>query len=106
MTRRTLIRSATEKLDRAPEPVLEADLGRVAEDALRLRKVGPGIAEVAGTRRQLPASNRLADDAADRLGDVIDARRRSRRNVEDLSARALGRAGADRRVNDVADERE
>src|SRR6185437_4979025 len=89
-----------------PKAVRKGGLRRVLEDALRLREVGPGISQVTGAAWKLAPPHRLAQDLADRLGDAVDARRRAGGDVEDLAVRALGVTGSDRRVDDVADERE
>ena len=45
----------------------------------------------------------LAEDRPDRVGDLVHACGRPGGDVEDLAARALGLARADRRVHDVPD---
>src|SRR4051812_5268337 len=106
MTRRTLIRSAKERVDRQPEAGVERHRRRVPEDPLRLREIGPGVPEVAGARRLLPAVHRLAEDLADRRRDGVHARGSAGGDVEDLPARTARLTGPHGGVDDVADERE
>src|SRR5438067_6945667 len=108
ITRRTFTRSgsATQELDRAAEPLLEADLRPVAEQSLRLAEVGPRVADVSRARGEVPLPHRLAEDLADRLGHLIHAPWRPGRDVDDLAPHPLCLCGAARRVDDVATIRE
>src|SRR5204863_1055520 len=95
-----------DRLGRQLEPGGEIDLRFVAEDLARGADVRPRVADVAGPRRLEALLDGLAEDDSDRLGDVVDARRRARRDVERAPVRADSLRGADRRVDDVGDIRE
>src|SRR6266480_7152715 len=106
MTRTILIRRSdpgNDRLGRQLEPGGEIDLRFVAEDLARGADVRPRVADVAGPRRLEALLDGLADDDGDRLGDVVDARRRARRDVERAPVRADSLRRADRRVDDVRD---
>src|SRR6476620_6460331 len=97
MTLRIRIRgsdSGNDCLGRQLEPGGEVDLRFVAEDLTRRADVCPGVADVAGTRRLEALLDGLAEDDAERLRDVVDARRRSGGDVEraPVCPRCLGRA--------------
>src|SRR5438094_7124541 len=107
MTRRTLIGSgvvpfsATEGLDRPAQPFVQPDLGPVAEDAFGLAQIGPRVADIAGSRRQVLLVDGLPEDGGDRVRELVHAGRRAGGDVEYLAARALLLTGLDRRVDDV-----
>src|SRR6185437_15887051 len=102
MTRSTLTGGLeTKVLDGAAQALLEVDRRRVAQDVLRGADVRPRVANVARPRRREGPVHGLVEDAADRLGDVVHARRRAGGDVEDASARAVRMRGAHRRVDDI-----
>src|SRR5438105_10258826 len=102
ITRRTFTRSSdTQEVDRAAQALLEGDGRPVAQDALRLADVRPGIADLAGPRVLVALLHRAAEDATDRLGELVHACGSARGHVEDAAARALGLAGPQRCVDDV-----
>src|SRR6266540_6079514 len=107
MTRRILTRpssdSGNDRLGRDLEPGGEVDPRLIAEELARRRDVGPGVADVSRARRLEALLDRLAEDRADRLGDVVDARGRAGRDVEDSTACSRRVCGTDRGVDDVAD---
>src|SRR5712691_9908250 len=88
------------------EPRREVDPRLVAERLPRRGDVGPGVADVPRAWRLEALLDRLAEDDADALRDMVDARRRSRRYVEDPPARSRRIGSADRCVHNVADVRE
>src|SRR5713101_449781 len=96
----------TEKLDGAVQALLEVDRGPVAEHALRLADVRPRVAHVARPRLLVALLDRLAEDTPHRVGELVHARGRPGRDVEDPPAGAVGLAGAHGRVDDIGDVRE
>src|SRR5947207_15479017 len=106
MTRRILTRCSdpgNDRLGRELEPGGEVDARLVAEQLARRGDIGPGIPDISGPRRLELLLDRLAENDADRLCDVIDAGGRARRDVERASARARRVRRARRCVDDVAD---
>src|SRR5216110_172793 len=103
MTLRTFVRSdsGNDRLGRQLEPGREVDVRLVPEDVARGADVRPRVADVAGARRLEPLLDRLAEDDADRLSYVIDARRRAGGDVESPPIRARRVRGTDRRVDHV-----
>src|SRR3989442_15452334 len=75
----------------------------VADHALRLREIAPRVSDVAGAGRQVATLDRFSEDLADRVGNLVPARREARRDVEDLPVRSLCPARTYRRIDDVAD---
>src|SRR5438309_2227677 len=115
MTRTILIGSAdragrsdagNDRLGRALQSCGEVDARLVAQHLARRGDVRPGVADVAGAGRLEAAIDRLAENHADRLRDVIHARGRACGDVERASARAVCIGSPNRRVDDVADIRE
>src|SRR5882724_6290995 len=91
ITRRIFTRrsdSGNDRLGRELEPGGEVDARLVAEQLARSRDVGPGIPDVSRPRWLEALLDRLAENDADRLRDVVDAGGRAGRDVERLSARA------------------
>src|SRR2546430_9598562 len=109
ITRRIFTRGSdpgNDRLGRELEPGREVDPGLVTERLARGADVGPGVPNVAGPWRLETSLDRFAEDETDRLGDMVHARRRAGRDVEDASARAGRVRRAERRVDDVRDVRE
>jgi hypothetical protein len=108
MTRRTLTRSdaGNDLLGRELEPRGEVDSRLVAERLASGADVGPRVPDVARARRCVLLLDRLAEDEPDRLGEVVDARRRARGDVENPAARSRRIGRPNRRIHDVADVRE
>src|SRR6478736_7169638 len=109
MTRRILTGLSdrgNDGLGRELQPGGEVDSRLVSENLARRGDVGPGVTDVSGPRRLEAFVDRLAEEEADRLGNVVHARGRACGDVEDPSARP-GRLGcANRRVHGVRDVRE
>src|SRR3954452_9028669 len=106
MTRTTLIRSDIEVGDGSAQPFLEADTRPVPEHATGERNVGPRVTHIARPRLGVALLDGTVEDLSDRVREVVDACGRARRDVEDLSACAVGLARTDRRIDDVPDIRE
>src|SRR5205809_5307655 len=91
MTRKILIRRSdpgNDRLGRQLEPGREVDVRFVPEDVARGADVRPRVADVAGARRLEPLLDRLAEDDADRLSHLVDARRGAGGDVERAPVRA------------------
>src|SRR5712691_4820377 len=101
ITRRTRIGSGTEELDGAAKPFLETDGRLVAEHLACRAEVGPGGADVAGAVRGELLLDRLTEDAADRLRELVHRRGSAGRDVEGAAARAGCVRGAGGRVHHV-----
>src|SRR4051794_31828723 len=70
------IRMGSDKgLDRALQTLLEADRRLPAQHLARTAHVRPRVADVAGARRRGLLPHGLAQDRADRVGDLVDADR-------------------------------
>src|SRR5947209_2483518 len=95
--------AGNDRLGRLLEPGREVDVRLVAERLARGGDVSPRIADVTGARRLEPLLHRLAEDQADRLGDVVDGGRRACGDVEDPAVRAGSLGRTHRRVDDVGD---
>src|SRR4051794_773491 len=98
--------SPTERLDRQAQTLLERPPRFVSEPLPGLRDVGPRVAHVARAQRQVALLDRLPEDAADRVGELPDARRAAGGDVEDAARDALDRAGSHVRGDDVVHVRE
>src|SRR5256885_15220743 len=106
MTRRTFTGGLDAKvLDGAAQALLEVDRRRVAQDVLRRGDVRPRVANVARPRRREGPFHGLVQNAADRLGHVIPARRRAGGDVADATARPVGVRSTYGRVDDIGDVR-
>src|SRR5256885_6189413 len=115
MTRRILMRSfvgggltsrsdsGNDRLGRQLEPGRQVDLRLVAEDLARGGDVRPRVANVSRPRRLEALLDGLAENATDRLRNVVDARRRAGGDVERAPVRAGRLRRADRRVDAVRD---
>src|SRR5262245_10733850 len=106
MTRRTRIgppESVTEVLDGEAKAFLELDGRLVAEHVACECDVCPRVANVARPGLPVILLDRLAEDAADRLGETVDAGGAARRHVEDQAARAGCGSRAKGRVDHVLD---
>src|SRR6188472_3481644 len=103
MTRRIRMGSGLEELNGAAQALFELDGRRVAERFARGGEVGVRVAYVAGARWQEVSLDRLAEQPADRVGDVIHARGLPAGDVERPAARTLGGPGGDRRGDRVVD---
>src|SRR5438270_2528993 len=107
MTRRTLTGGLDAKvLDGVAQTLLEVDRRGVAQDLLCRADVRPRVANVAWPWRSEDPFHGLVENAADRLGDVVHARRRAGGDVEDATARAVSMSRPHRRVDDIRDVRE
>src|SRR5256885_16992480 len=95
ITRRTLVLlsgkrgSLQEELRGEAETFLEADPRLPAEEVARPRDVGPRVADVAGPLGLIVALDGAAEQCADRLGQLVDARRTAGRDGEDGAGDAL-----------------
>ena len=90
-------------LDRAAQAFLELDRRLVAERLAGRVHVGPGVADLARARWLEPALDRLAEEAADRLGDGEQSRDFTYvSNVTDATVRAAEAGGASGRIFNVA----
>src|SRR5207247_10385138 len=69
--------SGNDRLGRELEPGRKIHARFVTERLTSCGDVGPGVADVSGARRLVALLDRLAEDQADRLGNVVDARRRA-----------------------------
>src|SRR4051794_458583 len=67
--------SGNDRLGRQLEPGGEIDVRCVAERVTRGGDVRPRVADVSRARRLEAFLHRLAEDRADRVGDVVHARR-------------------------------
>src|SRR5437868_4860794 len=101
MARKMRMGSGPEVLNGAPQPFLELDLRLVAEHLAGGAQVGLRVADVSGARRLVRSFDRLAEQAADRVGDRVHALRLAARDVEGAAAGALRVAGGDRRCDRV-----
>src|SRR5215831_3760267 len=108
MTRRILVLSdpGNDRLGRQLEAGREIHLRFVSQHVARRADVRPRVADVAWPWRLEPLLDRLAENGPDRVGDVVAARRRARGDVEHAAVRVERLSSADRRVDDVRDERE
>src|SRR6059036_4320093 len=110
MTRRILTRGRSDpgndRLGRELEPCGEVDARLVAEQLARRGDVRPRVSDVSRPRRLEAFLDRLAENDADRLRDVVHAGGRARGDVERASACAGRVRRANRGVDDVADVRE
>src|SRR5438132_11551834 len=95
--------AGNDRLGRELEPGREVDPWFVAERLARGADVPPRVPDVARARRLETLLHGLAEDDADRLRDMVDARRRAGGDVEDAAAHPFGVRGPDRRVDDVGD---
>src|SRR6266487_7080495 len=79
---------SAKELDRAAQPVLEPDRRLVAEHPTGRAQIRPGRADVAGARRDELLLDGLAEDASDRVRQLVHRRRRPARDVEGTPAGA------------------
>src|SRR6185437_14980355 len=106
MTRRILTGCSdrgNDGLGRELQPGGEVDPWLVSEDIACRGDVGPGVTDVSGPRRLEAPLDRLAEEEADRLGDVVHACGRACGDVENSSARPRRLRCANRRVHGVRD---
>src|SRR3954468_13616380 len=109
MTRRILTGSSdrgNDGLGRALQPGGEVDPRLISENLASRRDVRPGVTDVSGPRRLDTLLDGVAEELADRLGDVVHARGRACGDIEDASAGSRRIRCANRRVHGVRDVRE
>src|SRR6478752_9533938 len=97
MTLRIRMGSGLEELNGPAQAFLHLDLRLVAERLPRGGEVRVRVADVSDAGRLEGPLDRLAEQAADRVGDVVHARGLSAGDVERPAARAFGGPGRDRR---------
>src|SRR5215218_4539181 len=98
--------SGNDRLGRQLEPGGEVDLRLVSKRLACRGDVGPRVVDVAGARRLEAFFDRLAEDEADRLRNVIHARGGAGRDVEDASAGSRRVRSPDGCIDDIPDVRE
>src|SRR5436309_14364415 len=94
--------SGNDRLGRELEPGRKVHARFVTERLTGGGDVGPGVADVSGARRLVALLERLAEEQADRLGDVVDARRRSGGDGERAPAGTARRCRSRGSVDGVA----
>src|SRR5439155_311841 len=80
-------------LDRPPEPLVERDERRVAEQPLALRDVREGVGHVARARRPMLAREAASEDRLELRDDLEQAHPVAAADVEHLAADARGARG-------------
>src|SRR3954447_17542473 len=106
ITRRMRMGSGLDEFNGSAKALFQLDGGLIAERLARGGEIRVRVADVAGARRSMVPLDRLAEQPADRLRDLVHAVRLAAGDVERLSARAVRVAGCDRRRDSVVDEGE
>src|SRR5919197_4525782 len=101
-----LLRERPEILDRAPEPLVEGDERRVAQEPLALRDVRERVGHVARARRPVPARQAPPEDRLELRDDLEQAHPVTAADVEHLAADAGRARGEQVGLDDVVDVRE